>query len=82
MNKNKTKSIRSHRLLARIVDRDRWTEGVGGEKIFNFSKWVLVTEDLNLGSAKYPNHEVLEIRWEPIEDHSQSENPLARFGRW
>lgn len=80
MKKNKFKNVRTHHLLARVIERSRWTEGQHGEKIFNFSKWIRVTEDLNLGSTKYPNYEVLEIKWEPIQN--TDENPFARFGRF
>ena len=61
---NKINKI-NYRLLIQKVDRTKpILKGVKGETLIPF-KWVEVDE-ISLGSAKYPNHDVLAFKYVPM----------------
>lgn len=55
-----------HKLMIKVVDKSKkpYIDDYGNT--IRFIKWVEVKE-INLGSYKVPNKEILGVKWEPVE---------------
>jgi hypothetical protein len=75
----------SHRLFIRIIDKNKPIRlDRNGNKLFP-TRWVEVSE-INFGSCKNPNKDIIEFKIEPIEyeedDDNENENKFrGRFFR-